>query len=329
MAEIRTYGPVFRRLRSDAGTHVLRYHNGRREASGRGLAFWFVPYSASIAELPCDDRDLPFTFNTRSSDHQTLLVQGTMIWRVADPESLGDRIDFSIDLKNGRHLGEPIDQIANLLTGMVQQFATGYLEGTPVHTVLASGVKPLQSSIEEGLLGSKHLDAMGIEVVSIRIAAVSPTSELRRAIQTPTFEHLQQQADEATFQRRAMAVEKERAIAENELQSQIELAKRQMLLIEQEDQNERQKAEALSAAAKIRADSDASRIRTVEQARVDMERTQVEIYRDLAPPAMLGLAAREFAGKLQKIDNLSITPEMLAGFLRDLTKGTGPAGAAD
>ncbi|PIE12482.1 MAG: band 7 protein, partial [Rhodobacterales bacterium] len=34
-----------------------------------------------------------------------------------------------------------------------------------------------------------------------------------------------QKADEATFSRRALAVDKERAIAENELQNQIELEK--------------------------------------------------------------------------------------------------------
>ena len=55
---------------------------------------------------------------------------------------------------------------------------------------------------------------MGLEVVTVRVADVSPSAELKRALQTPTFERLQQQADEATFERRALAVEKERAIAE-------------------------------------------------------------------------------------------------------------------
>ena len=51
----------------------------------------------------------------------------------------------------------------------------------------------------------------------MRVAAVAPTSEMEKALQQPTREAIQQDADEATFRRRALAVEKERAIAENEL----------------------------------------------------------------------------------------------------------------
>lgn len=58
---------------------------------------------------------------------------------------------------------------------------------------------------------------MGLEIVPIRVAALAPNPELSRALQAPTFESLQQKADEATFSRRALAVDAERAIAENEL----------------------------------------------------------------------------------------------------------------
>ena len=47
--------------------------------------------------------------------------------------------------------------------------------------------------------------------------------------------HTVRRADEAAFARRAMAVEKERAIQENELQNRIELAKKEEGLIEQLD----------------------------------------------------------------------------------------------
>ena len=47
---------------------------------------------------------------------------------MADPEKLADRVDFSgIDLNKGFHLGQPVDQIATLLTGLAQQLSAGYL----------------------------------------------------------------------------------------------------------------------------------------------------------------------------------------------------------
>jgi regulator of protease activity HflC (stomatin/prohibitin superfamily) len=327
MAEVKALF-AFRRLRSDASVHIQRYSKGRRVQSGRGLAFWFLPDGASIAEVPMDDRDLPFLFHSRSKDFQPLVVQGMIVWRVSDAERLADRVDFSIDLKGGQHLAQPVDQIATLMTGLAQQLAAQYLAELDVAAVLGGGVKPLQERMEAGLIGARRLADMGLEVVNVRVADASPSSELQRALQTPTFERLQQQADQATFERRALAVEKERAIAENELGNQIELARRQKELIANEDDNARNRATAEAAAKKIGAEAEADRIRTVEQARADMERARVSIYSDLPAQTLLSLAAREFAGKLQTIEHLNITPDVLQSLLGETLKGLGRPAAA-
>lgn len=326
MADIKTY-PFVRQLRSDAANHMQKFRNGRRVRSGRGLAFWFMPDGASIFEIPMDDRDLPFLFNSRSKDFQEVTAQGVVVWRVADPELLGERVDFSIDLRHGHHQRQPVDQIDALLTGLSQQFAAQYLQDLTVAEILAKGVKPLHQTVEAGLAGSARLAEMGLAVVSVRIADISPTSELKRALQTPTFERLQQQADQATFERRALAVEKERAIAENELQNRIELAGREKELIEREDANARNRAMAEVAAAKISADGEAERIRTIEQASADMERARIDIYRELPPSVMLGLAAQSFAEKMGGIEHLNITPDVLT-LISDAFGGGGKLASA-
>jgi len=320
MADIKRYG-ILRHLRADAGVHVMRFRNGRPVKSGRGLAFWFLPHRASIAELPVDDRNMVLFFKGRSKDFQAVAVQGNLNWRVADPNVLGMRVDFSIDLKTGRYTGKPVEQIEALLTGMSQQLATQYFAQHTVHELLDAGIEPLRGRLEQGLGASERLAAMGIEIVAIRLVAIAPSTELERALQTPTFEGLQQKADEAVFERRALAVEKERAIAENELHNKIELARREQELIAQEATNARNRAEGARDAAQIAADGDASRIRTVEQASVDMEQARIAIYRDLSSHVLLGLAAREFAGKLSKIDQLNVTPDMLASVLAELGRG--------
>jgi regulator of protease activity HflC (stomatin/prohibitin superfamily) len=316
MAEIKSY-PFVRQLRSEASVHVQSFSRGRRRRSGRGLAFWFAPDGASIAEVPMDDRDLPFLFNSRSRDFQAVSVQGIVVWRVADPESLAERIDFTIDLRHGQHLGQPLDQIATLLTGLAQQQAAQYLLDRDVGAILAGGVEPVQARIEGGLTASPRLKEMGLEVVAVRVADISPAAELQKALRTPTFERLQQQADEATFQRRALAVEKERAIAENELATQIELARRQEELIAQEGANARNRAQADAAAKQVASEGEAETIRTIQQARADMERARVAIYAELPAHVILGLAAREFAGKLEKIEHLNVTPDLLSTIIGD------------
>ncbi|TGS34765.1 band 7 protein, partial [bacterium M00.F.Ca.ET.180.01.1.1] len=107
---------------------------------------------------------------------------------------------------------------------------------------------------------------------AVRLTNLTPTSELERALQTPTFEALQQKADEATFQRRALAVEKERAIAENELANKTELARREKLLIAEEAENARNRAAGAAEAQQIEAGAEAERIRAIEGAKVEAER---------------------------------------------------------
>ncbi|RWX57717.1 band 7 protein, partial [Mesorhizobium sp. M2A.F.Ca.ET.039.01.1.1] len=57
MATIRNFGFIAQ-LRSEASSHVIRYRDGRVKQSGRGLVFWFAPETASIAEVPMDDREM-------------------------------------------------------------------------------------------------------------------------------------------------------------------------------------------------------------------------------------------------------------------------------
>jgi hypothetical protein len=311
MIEIRAY-PFFRHLRSDASSHVMKFSGGRRRRSGRGLSFWFQPESASVMELPLDDRELPFAINARSADFQDVMVQGAVLWRIADVDRLSDRVDFSIDLRHGRHIGTPLDQIGNLVSALLQQAATDYLGTREVRAALDAGVRALQEALNRQVREAPELQEMGLAVIAIHVARLSPTPDLARALQTPTFERIQQAADEATFARRALAVEKEQAIAENELKTQIELARRERELIDRETENARSRAEGSAAAAAIDAESEAHRIRTVETAKTDAERERMAVIRDVAPGVLLGLAAQELAGKLETIGEVNITPDFLA-----------------
>ncbi len=314
MAQIRSF-LFLRHLRADASAHVQHFRHGRRVRSGRGLAFWFWPQRGSLSEVPLDDRQLPFLLKGQSADYQDLTVQGDIVWRVADPERLCERIDFTIDLSSGQYIGQPIDQIDSVLVTLARGSVMAHLRQRGVRDVLELGVAPLQEAITAGIEGDEALTAMGLELVGVSIADIAPSSELARALQVPTFEGLQQKADEATFARRALAVDKERAIAENELSNKIELAARRKDLIAREDENARSRAVAEAEATRIGAEAEAGRIRVVDQARADMERARIGVYADIPPMVLMAIAAQEFAGKLERIDELTITPDLLSGLM--------------
>ncbi|GAA0280356.1 hypothetical protein LNAOJCKE_1994 [Methylorubrum aminovorans] len=322
MATIRRFG-VLSQLRSEASHYVVRYRDGRPRQSGRGLVFWFRPETASISELPMDDREMTLFVRGRSSDFQTVAVQGSIGWHVADPERLASRIDFSLDLRTGRLQGEPVERIEARIAGLANQTVLQFLGQAPVRALLDAGPESLRGQLQAALAAEPSLAEIGVAVVSVRLTNLAPSSELERALQTPTYEALQQKADEATFARRALAVEKERAIAENELATRTELARRESLLIAEEAQNARNRAQGRAGAEGIEAGAEAERIRMVEGARAEAERARVAIYRDVAPGTLLGLAAQALAGKLDTIEHVNVTPDLLASLLGEVRRSPG------
>ncbi|MDQ6989719.1 MAG: SPFH domain-containing protein [Mariprofundaceae bacterium] len=328
MAKIRSFS-WFRHLGSDPNFHLLRYKNGRLKESGRGLSFLFFPMGSSVVEVPMDDRELTLVLKGRAKDFQEITINGTVIYRIVDAELVASRVNFTIDLLTGRYLKQPVDQIGALLVSLIHQSVSKYMATMDVIDLLESGLEAMQGCIATSLLRDKMLVEMGIEVVSARVLDMKPTSELEKALEAPTRESIQQQADEATFSRRALAVEKESAIAENELKNQIELTKRERMLIEQKGENAKRSAQEEAETKKISAVGEAersdiaakakaARIHIIETVQVEAEHKRMAIYEGLPPSVMLGLAARELAGKLDKIEHLNITPDTFGTALTDL-----------
>src|SRR5215207_11017225 len=113
-----------RHLRSEPTYHVLRYRRGHLRREGPGLAFWFRPIDTAVAEVPIDDRELPFLFRVRSADFQELVVQGVITFRVAQPAALARRVDFTLDLETGRWAQAPLEQVAGLVSQLAQLFVS-------------------------------------------------------------------------------------------------------------------------------------------------------------------------------------------------------------
>ena len=333
MAEIRTF-PLLRHVRAEPTSHVLAYRSGELRRDGPGLALWLRRINTAVAEVPIDDRELPFLFRARSSDFQELTVQGVITFRVGDPRLLARRVDFTLNLETGRWAQAPLEQVGGLLTQLAQQFVIDELAKLDVRTILAGGVAPIRARVAAGLAAEAALQQLGIEVVAVRVAGLTPTGDLEKALQQPTREAIQQRADEATFERRAMAVENERAIADNELKNRIELARREEELVTREGANARRRAEEDAAAglvvakaaderAELAAQREAKTLDTVEGARLRAEAERARIQAAIPVDVLLALALRELAGELGKVEHLSLTPDMLTPLLGRLGAGGG------
>lgn len=190
---------------------------------------------------------------------------------------------------------------------------------------------PIRARIARGLAEEPALAELGLQLVAVRVAEVAPTAEVEKALQQPTREQIQSRADEATFARRATAVENERAIAENELANRIELSRREEQLVAQHGANERRRAEEEAAARKVDAAADDERRRLdaqrqadtidlVEQAELRAARERAEIQKAMPANVLYALALQELAGQLGNIEHLSITPDLIGPLLARVTR---------
>ena len=330
MAHITRY-PVLSHLRSDATVHVQHWRNGRPRHAGRGLAFWFRPRAAALAEVPLDDREQTVLVHARTVDFQDVTVQATVTYRVTDPVLAATRIDFDIAPETGQWRSEPLEVLGGLLAELVQQPVLEHLAARPMADALAQGVGPVRDRVASVLADDPRLAERGLAMTDVRVVAVRADPEMERALQTGTREQVQQEADRATYERRALAVERERAIGENELQSQIELARREEELVAQRGANARRQATEQAAADRIATDSAAEQrrvsaaasadaTRLTGQAEGEAEAARLAAYAGLDQATLVGLSLRELAANLPEIGHLTLTPDLLTPLLTRLAE---------
>ncbi|MFH9940509.1 SPFH domain-containing protein [Streptomyces murinus] len=342
----------WRHLRGTPTAHIRHHRSGQLVHDGPGLSFWFRSLTAAVSEIPVDDRELAMTFHARTADFQDVTVQATVTYRIGDPALAAARLDFSVDPDTGAWRGTPLEQLATLLTETAQEHALDVLARTPLSAALTDGVSTVRERLAAGLAAQPRLPDTGIEVVAVRVVALRPEPEVERALRTPAREQIQQEADRATYERRAVAVERERAIAENELASRIELARREERLVEQRGTNARREAEEQAAADAVRADAEAARTvrlaqaeadkvvrlaraaaeqeREVGEARAQARAAWLRVHAEADVATLHALAAMRVAENLPDIESVTISPDVLTGLLAKLGgagSGAGGAGA--
>lgn len=328
MAAISSF-PFVRHLRSSATTHVSHVIGGRTLHSGVGQSFWFRPLTAVLSEVPVDDQELPIVVSARTSDLQVASVNATVGFRFTDPETAARRLDFAISPQTGQWTGMPLEQVATVVADTASGYAVDAIAELSLDEALRAGAGSIREAMAAGLGADPRLEAMGISVLSVRLALVRPTPDLEKALATPAREAVQQEADRATYERRARAVEREAAIGENELANQIGLARRTEELLTQRGANAKREAVDAAEADAIAANAEAERLerlsaakaeaaRLVGAANADAERALVGAYSEAPAHVLTGMALRELSQHLPEIGQLVVTPDLLASLVAKL-----------
>lgn len=320
---------------------VLQYRGGKVVREGAGLSFFHYAPASSLVRVPLASADVPFMFEEVTADFQKVTVQGQLTYRVADPKALSRLMNFTLAANGRDYSSEDPQKLPQRLINHVQVLASATLKAMLLRAVLV-GADLLVAAVRQGLAEAEAIRAMGIEVLGFSVLAVKPTPETARALEAEAREQILQQADNAVYLRRNAAVEQERAIKENELNTEIAIENKKRQIREtqmdaekavQQKERELREAEmatrvaledknrellAISTAnARAEADARAYGLAAVIQA---LAQTDPKVLQALTSARMdagqlVAMAFRELAENAGKIGELNVSPDLLRELL--------------
>ena len=283
--------------KGEPNSYVLSHRNGKLKKHGPGINFFYMPRTTSIAVIPVSSQDSPFIFNETTADYQEVSIQGTLTYRVTKPTELAKRLDFTISPKTHNYTSEDPDHLVERLVNSVQAQIRNEINGLGLEEALTR-VKDLEEKVKADVRGSAELD-------ELHFSAIRPTPEMQKALEADFRESLHRRADQAIYARRKSAVDEERKIRESEMNTDVELENRRKDLVDMQARNSLALAEAEAKA----------------------EELKLEPYGELPPQALVGLALKEWAANAGRIDNLSITPDLLSKVVSFVSHSNGERAA--
>ncbi|MBL8900727.1 MAG: SPFH domain-containing protein [Planctomycetes bacterium] len=331
----------FRFVKIPPTTHVLQYRGGKVVRQGAGLSFFYFSPTNSLVAVPLGSAEVPFIFEEKTADYQAVSLQGQVTYRIADPQKLAALMNFTLLPDGKSYASKDPEKLAQRVINLVHVLARDEIEKLPLREALRAAER-LVGEIRSRIAAHAELVSLGLEVLGLSLLAIKPTPETARALEAEMREQLLREADEAIYARRNSAVEQERAIKENELNTEIavELKKRQIretqmdaeravqekeAQLEQarlassiEREDERKRLVALSsensrAEADVRAYGIASTMKAL--ASVDGQVLQALATTGMKPEQLIAFAFQELAGRADKIGQLNISPDLLRELL--------------
>jgi len=275
-------------FKGEPSAHIIRYRSGKIVRHGEGANFWYMPFNTSVASVPVASQVAQFLFTETTANYQEISIQGTITYRITDPMLVASRLDFTIDTRTSRFRSEDPVKLIQRIVNRVQGYTRSQVNGLSLETALIK-VRDLELAVFESIVAEDSISQMGVAIEGLHFAAIKATKEMQKALEADYREGLQQRADQAIYARRAAAVSEERHIKESELNTEVELENRRKDLVDTQARNNLTLAEAEAKAEELR----------------------LNPYGEMPPQALVALALKEWAANAGKIENLSITPDLL------------------
>jgi regulator of protease activity HflC (stomatin/prohibitin superfamily) len=197
-------------------TYLLQYRGGKIVREGLGLSFFYYAPTTSLVAVPVASADVPFSFQETTADFQGVTIQGQVTYRVGDAKRLAALLNYTLAPNGQTYTSEDPEKLPERVIHVINVLARAELQKLPLREAIRASDELVQA-VKARLVAADEVTSLGLEVLGLSILAIKPTPETARALEAETREQMFREADEAIYARRNSAVEQERAIKENEL----------------------------------------------------------------------------------------------------------------
>ena len=292
-------------VKSPPTVHLLQYKAGVVVREGVGQSFFYFEPASSLAAVPLASQDRPFILELTTADFQSVTVQGQVTFRVSDPRRTAAMMDFSLAKDAQTYCSEDPKRLGDRVASQVEVIIQQAVQALALKPALQAAAQ-IAFRARQALSDTPEIHALGLEILGVSIMAVRPTPDIARALEAEARESNLKAADDAVYERRMSAVEKERAIKENELDTDIAAAlkRRQMSEAQIEAKAEQMRRENEMRVSQMDADV------ALEIQRKALVASQAENARTLADADAYGV--QQFVGALGQTDPRLIQALMAA-----------------
>jgi len=332
----------FRYIKFQPNQYVLKFENGKIKKEGAGLSFWYFAPSTSLVSVPMGSIDTPFIFEETTADYQAVTVQGQVSFRIAEPKKLASLLNYTLDALGKNYVAEDHEKLPQRVINATQVLTRKVVSSLSLKQTLSSS-ESIVNSVTQGLKNSEELRSLGLEILGFSILAIRPNKETARALEAVVREQILKGADDATYARRNSALEQERKIKENELNTEIAVENKRRQIREaqmdaeravQERQHSLLKAdlqfqieqemskknlvELKTENDKLESNAKSYAIATVMKALENVQPYVLEAISvsGMNPQQLIAAAFRGISEKADKIGQLNVTPDLLQDLMR-------------
>lgn len=318
------------------GEYVLQVKDGRTVRQGLGLSVLYSTKRSSLLAVPATALDAQLLLeDLLTADYQSCCVQGTVTFRFRQFDQAAAMLDFAFAERPAEQVQRRAETLKAARTRLEQLSAIALgreISKMDIRTALKSA-DGLGSMVRQTLAEEPLVRELGVEILGVTLVGVTAKPETRRALEAAAREQILKEQDDAIYLRRNAAIEQERLVRENELDTEIRVAEKarekkerelatERFVLEQQIELEERSRELVAAEvenadrrARQQADAASALLRAYDAVRPEV--LQALSLSGMDARGLIARAFLELGENAQRIGNLNISPDLL----QTLTEG--------